>query len=272
MSTRVHAPAISLPIALSRLRRLLEQVPDLRSKGRNSPFQTVWRQNAEGVLADYFGPDSWQLTQFREIDYFPSAFHPDDPESRFVKYFLQGVETAEQNLRSRVSELEEDLEGKATPPSEDDSKRAAGSRKVFVVHGHDHGSKEKVARFLSQLELDPIILHEKPNEGRTIIEKFEHHADVACAVVILTPDDIGWSKATPGAQEERARQNVIFELGFFVSKLGRNRTLALLVNGVTRPSDFDGVLYIPMEGDSWKLGIVRELKALGMDIDANKAY
>ncbi|HEY1257408.1 MAG TPA: nucleotide-binding protein, partial [Terracidiphilus sp.] len=146
------------------------------------------------------------------------------------------------------------------------------TRIVFVVHGHDHGSKETVARFLTQLELDPIILHEKPNEGRTIIEKFEHHANVAFAVVILSPDDVGFAKNAPETKEQRARQNVIFELGFFVGKLGRIRTFALLLPGVTKPSDFDGVLYIPMQGDSWKMEIVRELKAAGLDVDANKAY
>ena len=90
--------------------------------------------------------------------------------------------------------------------------------------------------------------------------------------MILSPDDAGWAKATPDSRQQRARQNVIFELGFFVGKLGRKRTFALLLQGVTKPSDFDGVLYIPMEGDSWTTGLVRELKAAGLDIDANKAY
>lgn len=202
--------AISRETAQSRLRRLLEQIPELRSKGRKSPFSTVWRQNAEGVLTDYFGPDSWQLAQFKEIDFFPSAFNLADPESKFVAYFLQGVETVEQNLRSRVSELEEDAQGTTAPTNEADAERCAGSRRVFVVHGHDHGSKETVARFLSQLELEPIVLHEQPNQGRTIIEKFEDYSDVACAVIILSPDDIASAKSTPTVQEQRVRQNVIF--------------------------------------------------------------
>lgn len=226
----------------------------------------------EGTLHSYYGPASLQLAQFRKIHFSLTSFIAGGPETPFIKAFLEGAEIAESYLRSRISELEEEAAEMALVPTGGGVANREVTRKVFVVHGHDRGTKETVARFLSQLELDPIILHEKPNEGRTIIEKFEHHANVACAVVILSPDDVGWAKAAPEAQEQRARQNVIFELGFFVGKLGRNRTFALLLHGVTKPSDFGGVLYIPMDGDSWKMEVVRELKAAGMDVDANKAY
>lgn len=270
--SRAHAPAISLETALSRLRRLVEQTPELRSKGRDTPLETVWRQNVEGVLTDYFGPDSWQLTQFKDIDFFPNAWNIDDPEAKFIRYFLHGVDTAEQNLKSRISELEESTQANQGPVKEVDGIKEFVSRRVFVVHGHDHGSKETLARFLSQLDLEPIILHEKPDKGRTIIEKFEDYSDVCCAVVILSADDIGYSKSNPTDKEERARQNVILELGFFVGRLGRGKTIALVVGEVARPSDINGILYIPMSGDAWRLTLVRELKAAGIDVDANKAF
>jgi predicted nucleotide-binding protein len=92
---------------------------------------------------------------------------------------------------------------------------ASGSRRIFVVHGHDDGTKETVARYLTQLGVQPIILHEQPNQGRTVIEKFEAHADVEYAVVIFTPDDIGYPKENPDSARPRARQNVVLELGFF---------------------------------------------------------
>jgi hypothetical protein len=260
-------------MALSRLRRLLDQVPELRSEGRNSPFSTTWRQNVEGTLHAFFGPDSLQLAQFRGIKFFPSSFVAGQPDSYFVKSFLNGVETAEQYLKSRIEEIEEEEGlGSALLPSKPENLSAVDSRKVFVVHGHDHGSKETVARFLSKLDLVPIILHEQPNQGRTIIEKFEDYAGVSCAVVILSPDDIASSKGDPDVKEDRARQNVIFELGFFVGTLGRDRTFALLLEDVTKPSDIEGVLYIPFKGDSWRIHLVRELKAAGLDVDANKAF
>ena len=92
-------------------------------------------------------------------------------------------------------------------------------------------------------------------------------------MVILSPDDIAHAKDAPTAQEQRARQNVIFEMGFFVGRLGRKHTFALVRGDVTRPSDIDGLLYISMdEGGAWRMKLVGELKDAGMDVDANKAF
>jgi hypothetical protein len=116
---------------------------------------------------------------------------------------------------------------------------------VFIVHGHDELMKVEVARTLERLGLTPIILHEKPDEGRTVIEKFEHHSNVGFAVVLLSPDDKGYSvKCAPENAKSRARQNVVLELGFFVGKLGRKRVVALhrVVEGFEMPSDYGGVL------------------------------
>ena len=268
--SQAHVPAILLSMALTRLRRLLEQIPDLRSKGPDTPIYTDWRHNLEGVLTDYFGENSWQLKQFKGIRFSAVSLYSTQDEDR--RAFLQGMEIAELYLKSRISELEEENQHSPDLPALTRSLETIDSRRVFVVHGHDHGTKETVARFLAQLDLEPIVLHEQPDQGRTIIEKFEDHADVGCAVVILSPDDVASPKGNPAIHEQRARQNVIFELGFFVGRLGRGHTCALVVQGVTKPSDIDGVLYIPLDGDAWKLPLVRELKAAGMDVDANKAF
>jgi predicted nucleotide-binding protein len=97
--------------------------------------------------------------------------------------------------------------------------------------------KESVARFLEKLDLRPIILHEQPNKGRTVIEKFEAHSDVGFAVVLLTPDDVGGLASSPDKLSRRARQNVILELGYFIGKLGRAKVCALYKEGVEIPSD-----------------------------------
>ncbi len=124
----------------------------------------------------------------------------------------------------------------------------ANSRKVFVVHGHDGESKEMVARFLEKLELEPIILHEQPNQGRTIIEKFEMSSrDVAFAVILLTPDDVGAAVGASADLRGRARQNVILELGYFMGRLGRTNVCALHKSGVELPSDYQGVLYVEFD-------------------------
>jgi predicted nucleotide-binding protein len=108
--------------------------------------------------------------------------------------------------------------------------------KVFVVHGHDDGALEAVARFIQALGFHPIILHERANEGRTIIEKVEAHGAVGFAVVLLTPDDEGCVKGG-GMPNPRARQNVILELGYFIGRLGRKQVCALKRGDVEIPSD-----------------------------------
>ena len=145
--------------------------------------------------------------------------------------------------------------------------------KVFIVHGHDKAAKESVARFLERLDLDVVILHERPNKGRTIIEKLmeESDVDVGYAVVLLTPDDVGKLASEEGEASPRARQNVILELGLFLAKLGRQRVHALYREGVEIPTDYQGVLYTPLDdAGAWQVRLAMELKAVGFEMDLNK--
>ena len=144
------------------------------------------------------------------------------------------------------------------------------SNKVFIVHGYDSLMKETTARTLSKLGLDPIILHEQPDGGRTIIEKFEENSsEVGYAIILLTADDEGKAKKEID-MKARARQNVVFEMGYFIGKLGRNKVLLLLENGVEKPGDLDGVVYTPIDAnDGWKLKLVKELKACKYNVSAD---
>lgn len=145
------------------------------------------------------------------------------------------------------------------------------ARKAFVVHGHDEGAREAVARFLEKIGFEAIILHEQANQGRTIIEKIEAHGDVGFAVVLLTPDDEGNTKGRPG--QPRARQNVLLELGYFIGRLGRSRVCALKRGEVEIPSDFGGVVYETFDASNgWKAALGRELQAAGFEIDWNQIH
>jgi predicted nucleotide-binding protein len=150
---------------------------------------------------------------------------------------------------------------------------APTGQRVFLVHGHDEAVIHDVARFLERLDLDIIVLREQPNAGRTIIEKFVDYSDVGFAVVLLTADDRGGTVTAPvESQRPRARQNVIFELGYFLGKLGRKRVGVLYREGVEIPSDYSGVLFTPLDaGGAWRMTLARELKAAGFPIDMNKA-
>jgi len=144
---------------------------------------------------------------------------------------------------------------------------------VFLVHGHDEGTLHACARFLEKLDLPVVILREEPNQGRTIIEKFEHHSNVGFAVVLLTADDRGGVAGQKfEEQRARARQNVIFELGFFLGRLGRKRVCALYAEGVEIPSDYQGVVFVPLDdGQAWMFHLAKEMAAAGLPVDLNKA-
>ena len=142
-------------------------------------------------------------------------------------------------------------------------------QKVFVVHGHAEEPKQAVADFLRSGGLEPIILHQQPNEGRTIIEKFEKHSGVVgFAVVLLTPDDFGGPAGHSEKTLPRARQNVILELGYFMGKLGRGKVCCLYVDGVELPSDYQGVLWLPYDDSrTWRNQLAKELSAAGIEFD-----
>jgi hypothetical protein len=149
---------------------------------------------------------------------------------------------------------------------------SASSNKVFIVHGHDDASRHMLANFLTKLGLESIVLQEQPDRGRTIIEKFEQTSEVGYAVVLLTPDDVG-SAVQTNLPLARARQNVIFELGYFAGKLGRGRVCLLKKGDVEIPSDLFGVVYTELDPhDGWKMRLVREMKEAGLEFDASKLY
>jgi len=155
---------------------------------------------------------------------------------------------------------------KALGPEPRTTARQSGSD-VFIVHGHDESVKNEVASFIRELGLEAIILHEQANKGRTIIEKFEDHANVGFAVVLMTPDDVGARSGNESALKPRARQNVVMELGFFLGKLGRERVCALHKGNLEIPSDYQGVLFVPLDrGVDWRESLRKEIEAAGIKI------
>lgn len=144
---------------------------------------------------------------------------------------------------------------------------------VFIVHGHDDASKQRVARFLEQIGTPAVILQEQTNKGMTVPEKLELFAARAgFAVVLITPDDVGAAAEKPRQKRFRARQNVVMELGYFTARLGRSKVFVLVKGDIEMPSDFLGIVYEPFDdADGWKLRLAKELKAAGYRIDLNLA-
>ncbi|MDI7740563.1 nucleotide-binding protein [Lysinibacillus fusiformis] len=122
-------------------------------------------------------------------------------------------------------------------------------QKVFIVHGRDKNALLETEGILNRAGLEPIVLSRMVNNGLTLIEKFEKYSDVKYAIVLLTPDDIGALNENKPLNsldfKYRARQNVLFELGFFYGKLGRSNVCCILKSNVEKPSDIDGIAYLP---------------------------
>lgn len=158
----------------------------------------------------------------------------------------------------------------ASAPSKKKAKPALDYSKVFIVHGRDDLAKVSAARFIEKLGLTAVILHEQVNGGMTIIEKIEANTNVGFALVLYTPCDSGGLVGDP--PKPRARQNVVFEHGYLIAKLGRGNVCALVKGSVEVPNDISGVVYVPLdEHNAWHLALAKELRNAGYDIDMNKA-
>ncbi len=150
------------------------------------------------------------------------------------------------------------------------SEKVFDKNKIFIVHGRDNEAKITVARFVEKLGFEAIILHEQVSDGMTIIEKIEKNTNVGFAIVLYTPCDIGYPKGEPESAKNRARQNVVFEHGYLISKIGRNNVCALVRGDIETPNDISGVVYIKMDkNEGWKLPLAKEMKSSGLDVDYN---
>jgi predicted nucleotide-binding protein len=148
---------------------------------------------------------------------------------------------------------------------------ATGGPTVFVVHGHDIAARLEVVQMLAQLGLQSLVLKDLENEGLTIIEKFEKHSNVQYAIVLMTPDDVAYGEQAVHAGRPRARQNVIFEFGYFVAKLGRENVCVLAKGDVEVLSDYGGVQNVVMDSPgAWRLSLGREMKRAGLPVDLNR--
>jgi predicted nucleotide-binding protein len=146
--------------------------------------------------------------------------------------------------------------------------KKTNKNKIFIVHGRDGETKEALARMLEKQKIEPVILSEKTNRGKTLIEKFESNSDVLAAIALFTKDDKGALKDDD--LQPRARQNVVFETGYFMGKLGRENVVVISEEGVEMPSDLQGIVWT--NKNNWKVDVLKELKDMGYLIDFNLLY
>lgn len=270
------------PVVLEKgIERLEERMAELKafdlklaSAGR-SPELMRLSAAIEDTLERCFGHGSPAYERLKVAAHLQSSLSPSrsrDPgyfrqyAQKYIARSLELLQEAQRTLREDLADAQHEA---AVFPAAAALEAAPLSRRVFVVHGHDDGAREAVARFLEKIGFEAIILHEQANQGRTVIEKIEAHGEARFAVVLLTPDDMGCAKG--GEPEPRARQNVLLELGYFIGRLGRNRVCALKRGTLEIPSDFAGVVWEKMDDSGgWKQALGRELQAAGHEVDWNR--
>lgn len=225
-----------------------------------------WRAKTRTVLLKLFGPESHEYVQFTKISYSPGIW---TERTDWDPYIRNGVNTGISYLEAAkiAATLDEEMSPVPNASAKTASVSAGAIGTIFIVHGHDVGRKLEVQQFLHRLTgKNPTILSDKPNKGATLIEKFETNAEQASyAVFLMTADDMGRAKAD-AELKPRSRQNVVFEAGYFIAKLGRQNVALLLEPGVEEIGDISGIVYIPVDSCHWKAKLAQEIEAAGIPV------
>lgn len=224
----------------------------------STPGFQVWFSEAERFLIKRFGADSFEYNKLKETRFLPAAYVTD---SDVVRKCKEGLVATKLMFKSYLEEMQE------APLPNTSNTVASSFEKVFIVHGHDGELKQAVARIIEKQDIEAIILSEKANKGRTIIEKFEDYSDVGGAICLFTADDLGKAK-NDTTDNTRARQNVVLKTGYFMGKLGREHVVILADKGIEMPSDLSGVVYT--DTATWHFDLLKELSAMGYKVDLNK--
>ena len=248
---------------IDKLKEIIADIDELErlQVSSSSPEFSAWKMKSLRFLRDVYGEDSLEYRNFNQMPFNPLFFSLNEPQSTFIN----SCQTQLKKVKLAFGEYLKDMESETEENSSNIQCNPLNSR-IFIVHGHDKGLQQEVARIIEKQGLQPIILNEQTNQGRTIIEKIEHYSDAQAAICLFTPDDEGKSKKEP-KHKSRARQNVVFETGYFLGKLGRNRLVIIADSELELPSDMQGVVYTNI---NWKFELLKELKAMGYTIDLNK--
>ncbi|PHS03563.1 MAG: nucleotide-binding protein [Kordia sp.] len=223
--------------------------------GRPTPEMQAWIAECEDFLITNYGKDSapWRIFgRFNRRKLDKHLEHTFEIEKDIVISSLTAC--------LRISPKKKSLNHIST--------KELDLSKVFIVHGHDELIKTETARFIENLGLKPIILHEQASSGKTIIEKIEEYSNVGFGIVLYTPCDIGSKKGEEIQLKDRARQNVVFEHGYLIGKIGRKNVCALVKGNIETPNDISGVVYISFENE-WRFNLAKELRNSGYAIDMN---
>ena len=266
--------------ALELLQRRIEELDSLPSKinkNDDSSEFSKWKINTIATIQNIFFDTKY--LDFGKIRYIKMSLNY-VPELEEIKAYNDGLKKARGFLESYIKEIEEFWEDtkkvslklkneqfiSKQPKKEIKSK----SNDIFIVHGHDDGLVAKIQLFLKKIGLNGVVLHEQANLGKVILEKLEYYTNVDFAIILYTPCDLGKAK-NDEEWKSRARQNVVFEHGYLMGKLGRENVVFLIDGNIETPGDISGAVYSSLS-NHWQFDILKELKAVGYDVNANDLY
>lgn len=253
-----------------KLKVIIDEIDDLINHHVRSSVPTfeAWHTKAERFLIRKYGENSFEHKKFTDT-YFTSLVWGDND----IDDMRLSIQSCADGLRSCKAAFEiylEDIEDEENHfIAAKTTTHETSFDKVFIVHGHDGELKQSVARLIEKQSLNAVILSEQANKGKTIIEKFEENSDVSGAICLFTADDFGRAK-NDSTELPRARQNVVFEAGYFMGKLSRSRVVIIAEKGVELPSDMQGIVYT--DKANWEIDVLKEMKAMGYSIDFNKFF
>lgn len=251
---------------IKKLEQLISQIDPLISRFVNcgDPEFCAWKERCVRFLTKTYGAESHELDRFNSFHFTLRSYSVRTPKTDFNRACVGDLMRVKAIFQSYLQEMNE-----AQQEKQDEITNHSPIRRdiVFIVHGHDGELKQSVARIVEKQGLTAIILNERPSGGATIIEKIEKNSDVGAAICLFTADDKCINEID-GTTTMRARQNVVFEAGYFIGKLKRENVILLADKGIEMPSDLGGVVYTDTE--NWRFSICVELKKMGFEIDLNR--
>ena len=235
-----------------KLKKIIQEIDTLVQKraSASTPEFKAWKMKTRKFLAKRYGEDSMESNDFMNTHFTILNIMGTVTEAEQIECCVKSLIAEKAVLNTYLEEIEEEMDESKLEKTLDDSR-------IFVVHGHDELLRERVARAIEKSGKEAIILNEQVNKGMTIIEKLEKYSDVGRAVCLFTADDVGKASDSP-EEMARARQNVVFETGYFIGLLGRENVVIIAEPGIELPSDLNGVVYTDKSG--WQGDMLRELE------------
>ena len=218
----------------------------------------AWARNVEAVLIRGLGdPGIRLLVQFdRATASLPlpqNLIDPGGSERRWQFLFESKLPEVEAMVEGIICELETF----GLPDARIEAQISGERPKVFIAHCGVAPSLSKVRDFLKDLDVEPIIVEDKPSSGMALDDKVPFYLGKADCMIALATSDEG---------QARTCQNVIHEIGLAQGRFP-NRIIYFLEEGVEYPSNVDPKVWERFNQENLEnvfCRIAKELRAMGI--------